>query len=49
VTTSAPPIVEIPALLSYAAERLSQYKVPSRIVVVPAIPKTNTGKVIRAA
>ena len=40
---------EISALLAYAAERLSPYKIPSRVVIVPAIPLTNTGKVIRAA
>jgi acyl-coenzyme A synthetase/AMP-(fatty) acid ligase len=41
--------VEIPGLLAYAAERLSPYKIPARVMIVPAIPLTNTGKVIRAA
>jgi long-chain acyl-CoA synthetase len=49
VSLQAGRTVEISGLLAYAAERLSPYKIPSRVVIVPAIPLTNTGKVIRAA
>jgi long-chain acyl-CoA synthetase len=37
------------ALRAYLAERLSPHKVPSQFVLVPAIPLTQTGKVIRTS
>jgi acyl-CoA synthetase (AMP-forming)/AMP-acid ligase II len=36
------------ALKAYISERLSPHKVPSQFVLVPTIPLTQTGKVIRA-
>ena len=41
--------VDVESLRAYAGERLSPYKIPSKITEVSAIPLTKTGKVIRAA
>ena len=37
--------VDIPALLAWAGERLSDYKVPRRVVVADELPRTGTSKV----
>jgi long-chain acyl-CoA synthetase len=36
-------------LLAFARERLAAYKRPRRVILVPALPKTATGKIQRAA
>jgi acyl-CoA synthetase (AMP-forming)/AMP-acid ligase II len=40
--------LDLNAIHSYLSERLSPHKVPSRFVIVPSIPLTQTGKVIRS-
>lgn len=40
--------LDLDAVQAYLSERLSPHKVPSRVVVVPSIPLTQTGKVIRS-
>lgn len=39
--------LDLEALDSYLRERLSRHKIPSHFVIVPSIPLTQTGKVIR--
>lgn len=39
--------LDLDALRDYTAERLSAHKVPNRFIIVPAIPLTQTGKVVR--
>jgi acyl-CoA synthetase (AMP-forming)/AMP-acid ligase II len=39
--------LDLDAVQAYLSERLSPHKVPSRFMVVPSIPLTQTGKVIR--
>jgi acyl-CoA synthetase (AMP-forming)/AMP-acid ligase II len=41
--------LDLEAVRSYASERLSHHKVPTRFVSVSSIPLTPTGKVIRAS
>jgi acyl-CoA synthetase (AMP-forming)/AMP-acid ligase II len=38
---------EVSDLISYCRERLAAFKVPSRIDVLPEIPRTATGKIQR--
>ena len=40
--------LDLDALRDYLAERLSPHKIPNRFVVVPSIPLTQTGKVVRS-
>jgi len=35
------------ALLQFMRERLADYKVPKHIVVVPALPRNATGKILK--
>jgi acyl-CoA synthetase (AMP-forming)/AMP-acid ligase II len=36
-------------LAAFAAERLAPYKQPAEIVVLPALPASSTGKVLKSA
>lgn len=38
-------IVDIPELMSYAAQRLAPYKVPTQIILIKELPITPTGKI----
>jgi long-chain acyl-CoA synthetase len=37
------------ALLQFARERLADYKVPRRVVLMPALPRNATGKILKTA
>lgn len=39
----------VPALLRHCRERLAAYKIPLRVDIVPAVPRTPSGKILRAA
>jgi long-chain acyl-CoA synthetase len=39
--------VDEKALLQFIRERLADYKVPRRIVLVPALPRNATGKILK--
>ncbi|WP_327031015.1 AMP-binding protein [Micromonospora sp. NBC_01740] len=43
----AEPSVDATALMAWCRERLSDYKLPRRIYLVPAIPRNATGKLLR--
>ena len=37
------------ALLQFVRERLADYKVPKKVVVLPALPRNSTGKILKTA
>jgi long-chain acyl-CoA synthetase len=41
--------VEEKALLQFVRERLADYKVPKRVVVMPTLPRNATGKILKTA
>jgi len=36
-------------LLQFVRERLADYKVPRRVVFMPALPRTATGKILKTS
>lgn len=48
VVTAREQRVDERSLLDFCAERLARYKVPTRVVVVDALPRNATGKVLKA-
>jgi acyl-CoA synthetase (AMP-forming)/AMP-acid ligase II len=49
VTARAGQVIDVPALAQHAGHLLASYKRPSRIVVVPELPVSPTGKVMKRA
>jgi long-chain acyl-CoA synthetase len=45
----AEPVFDAAALITWAHERLAGFKCPTGVTVVPELPRTATGKVLRAA
>ena len=45
----APEGLTVSELMAFARERLSNFKIPRRIQVVPALPRTANGKLLRSA
>ena len=39
--------VDEKALLRYVREKLADYKVPRRVVLLPALPRNSTGKILK--
>ncbi|MEW6159940.1 MAG: hypothetical protein AB1813_21130, partial [Verrucomicrobiota bacterium] len=37
------------ALLQFVRERLADYKVPRRVVMLPSLPRNATGKILKTA
>jgi len=44
-----PPVLDEHALLQFLRHRLADYKVPRRVILLPALPRNSTGKILKTA
>lgn len=47
IATSEGAAVDVKSLQQYLRERLADYKVPRRVVILPALPRNATGKILK--
>ena len=49
IATSEGSIVEEKVVLEFVRERLADYKVPRKVIFMPALPRNATGKILKTS